>query len=154
MTDKNKAKLILERWLIGIKREDRRHDKMPSLFDSLASQLFLAGIDFDVSYSCMKEASKSLYPAAETVRHVYSKSIAKKGLSINDFAKKWHESLDKASLEAFYEYYKIDGIENTKVLSKPDSSGMKTEDELNEEDFWKSTKLVSKDRPWLYEDGE
>jgi hypothetical protein len=160
MSDKSRAKLILERWLINIKREDRKHDKMPGIFDSLAAQLFAAGIEFDAAYDLVKTGSKMMYPATETVKIVYNRS--KKRSSLQEFTKTWQESLDKSALEAFYTYYDIEGIDPTKiaptkkvsVVKTEEPGGMVTEDELNEEDFWKSTKSVSRAKPWLFDDEE
>lgn len=160
MFDRGKTKLLLERWSVSITREDRKHDNMPSIFDDLASQLFAAGIEFDVAYETMKAASKTMYPIPETIKHVYNRSSMKKVSSLQEFTRSWQESLDKSSLKAFYEYYSIDGVDASKIkqikkvkASKAtDEGGMVTEDELNQEDFWKSSKKVTKNKPWLFED--
>ena len=159
MFDKSKTKLLLERWAVSIKREDRKHDNMPGIFDDLASQLFSAGIEFDVAYLTMKAAAKEMYPVSETIKHVYARSPMKKMSSLQEFTKSWQESLDKSSLKAFYEYYDIDGVDPSKIKqiqkvksSKVDDGGIVSEDELNQEDFWKSSRKVSKNKPWLFED--
>jgi hypothetical protein len=107
MSDKSRAKLILERWTVNIKREDRRHDKMPGIFSALAGQLFAAGIDFDAAYDCMKVGSKTMYPAPEAIKHVYSHSKKKKTQSFQEFTRTWHESLDRSAMEAFYNQQKL-----------------------------------------------
>lgn len=151
MSDKTRAKLIVERWSTSLSREDRRHDKMSSLFDSLCEEMFHAGIEFDTAYEAMKEAAKAYYPPAAVVKNTFAASKFKAKTTVQDFAKSWHETIDKGSLEAFYNYYEIEGA--SKQNKKPaKSTGMVTDDELNEQDFWKSVKSVSKDNPWVFND--
>lgn len=151
MSDKIRARLIVERWNTSISREDRKHDKMSGLFDSLCEEMFHAGIEFETAYDSAKEAAKLLYPAAAVVKTVFAASKYKAKTTVQDFAKSWHDSLDKAALEAFYTYYDIAGA--PKANKKPiKTTGMVTDDELNEQDFWKSVKSVSKDNPWVFND--
>ncbi len=160
MSDKMTAKHILERWNVSIKREDRKHENMQPLFEQLASQLFAAGVSFEISHDLMKQGAKSLYPTQETIKHVHGRSPARKFKNLVEFTRGWQESLDTAALEAFYLYYDIQGIDPNKlaptkklsVVKQDEHQGMVTEDELNEEDFWKSTKIVTKSKPWLFSD--
>lgn len=152
MSDKTRSKLILERWHSGISKDDRRHENLLSLFDSLVEDMFHAGIGFDSAYDSIKEAAKLLYPSASTVKHVFSVSPYRKNSTIQDFARIWHESIDKTSLEAFYGHYNIEGTSRSSDKKSTKVSGMQTEDALNEEDFWKSVKSVSKNSPWLFAD--
>lgn len=162
MSEKSRAKLLLERWAVGIKREDRRQENMPGLFESLAGQLFAAGIDFEAAYDAMKTSAKIMYPVPEVIKHVYARSSMKKYQNYNEFTKSWHESLDKSALAAFYGYYDIEGSDPTKippskkipVVKQDEGGGMVTEDQLNEEDYWKSVKSVSRKKPWLFLDDE
>jgi hypothetical protein len=155
MTDKNRAKFIFERWSISVKREDRRKENMSPLFDSIASELFVAGVPFDMAHSIMREASKSLYPSKIAVQRTYNQH--KNGSTFVEFTKAWHDTLDKLALEAFYSYYPIDEVDAIQTpISKKHSInikvGAKSEDEANEEDFWKSVRSVTKTNPWLFND--
>lgn len=155
MSDKSKAKLLFERWTVSIKREDRRHEKMPELFDDLVMQLFTAGIEFELAHETAKAASKYMYPSIDVIKHVYNKSSAKKFQTMQEFIKSWQDSLDKSALTAFYNYYSIEDdplLKKTNKESKSVGHGMVTEDELNQQDFWKSVKGVSKEKPWLFND--
>lgn len=154
MSDRLRAKLMVERWSSSLSREDRKHSKMPGLFDSLCEDMFHAGIDFDAAYDAMKEAAKNYYPKAEVVKNTFANMKFKNKTTVQDFAKSWHETIDKGALEAFYTYYKIEGT-TSKQNNKPAKSiGMTTDDELNEQDFWKSVKSVSKDNPWVFGDND
>jgi hypothetical protein len=162
MSDKIRAKQILERWHSNIKSEDKKSKNMPPLFDAIAYELFAGGIDFETAETTMKEAGKRMYPASDLVRAFYKNRSRGKDQTIQEFTKLWHESLDSAAMKALYDHFDIVGVDYTKVSTvkrtqpqlNPASPGMKTEDELNEEDFWKSTKLVTKDNPWLFGDEE
>lgn len=155
MTDKSRAKHILERWTISVKREDRRKENMSPLFDGIASELFVAGVPFEMSYDIMKEAAKNLYPSKVAVQRTYNQHKSK--TSFVEFTKAWHDTLDKLALEAFYAYYNIsehDGkaAQAPKKQSISIKAGIKSEDEMNEEDFWSSVKSVTKTNPWLFKD--
>lgn len=155
MSDRSRARLILERWNTSISREDRRHDKMSGLFNSLCEDMFFAGIEFDAAYDCVKEAAKLLYPSAGVVKSTYGKNPKIKMIypNVEDFARSWHDNLNKAALESFYSYYQIDGMESAKD-KVPAGSSAKDDDALNEEHFWKLNKLTTKDNPWLFKDEE
>jgi hypothetical protein len=151
MTDKVRARLIVERWSSGITRDDRKHDKMQGIFSSLAEDLFYAGIAFDSAYTSIKEAAKLMYPPAHVVKKYFSSLKHGSHSTVQDFARSWHENIDKTALEAFYQFYEIEGAtKRSDKNQKP--AGMKTDDELNEEDFWKSVKSVTKDNPWIFSD--
>lgn len=160
MSDKLRGKHILERWTVGIKREDKKHENMPAIFESLAGQLFAAGIEFETAYDLMKTSAKLMYPVPEVIKRVYASNPMKKFQTLMEFTKSWHESLDKSAIVAFYGYYDIEGSDPTKIppskkispVKQEDEGGIVSDDELNQEDFWKSTKSVKRDRPWLFDD--
>jgi len=164
MSDNKRARQILERWNSNIKIEDKKHKNMPPLFDAIACDLQAGGIEFEVAEDIMKEAAKRMYPSADLCRNTYKNKKMRGGTdqTIQEYTRAWQESLDAAAMKALYDHYDIVGIDYTKVSTvkriepklNPDASGMKTEDELNDEDFWKSTKLVTKDNPWLFSDEE
>lgn len=167
----DKSKLILERWKAGISKEDRKHDKLNGLFDNLFMEMAAAQVVFDDAYLVMKIATKLLYPDFVIVKNVYAKSSKKKYQSLQEFQTEWNGSVDKISIASFYTFYQIEGTDrpvevtysnvHKSVISISDTpineavSGMKTEDEMNEEDFWKCVKSVTREHPWLFapEDG-
>ena len=156
MNDKQKAKFLFEKWYVNINKKDRRHDNMDPLFSSLAEELFMAGIEFDVAYDTMNSASKSMYPVSETIKFVYSKSPFRKNKTLNEFTKDWHEILNKQAKQAFFSFYTINDNTNEQASAKQKTNSgtkkMKTDDEMNEEHFWNSVKEVSKDNPWLFDE--
>ena len=162
MSDKIKAKRILERWDSGIKSKDKKSANMPPLFDAVANELFMAGIDFDIAEEAMREAAKMMYPSPDIIRSFHKNNSYNRQQTVQELAKTWHESLNKAAAEAFYRYFDIDGIDRTKTpsIKRTDpkinsaASGDQSVDEVNREDFWKSVKIVSKDKPWLFDDEE
>jgi hypothetical protein len=149
MSDKIKARHIVERWHLSIKKEDRTKENMGRIFDDVAAQLFAAGIEFDVAYEAMLESAKLMYPKVGVAEATFNK-LKIPNLKFLDFLKNWQETLNKGAQTAFYGYFEIDGLDMNKLPQKP-KTGAKNEDELNEEDFWASTKLTTRDKPWLFD---
>ena len=133
---------------------------MPSLFNDVANELFCAGIDIDTAEETIKSAAKYLYPSPELVRNFHKTNG--KGQTIQEYTKAWQNSLNNSAMKEFYEFYDIDGVDRTKVpsikkndkTSKSDDVETKSTDALNQEDFWRSVKSVTKKRPWLFSDDE
>lgn len=157
MSDKTVAKFIYERWITAIKSEDKRGNMKPT-FEVLAADLFAAGVAFEIANDMLKQAAKDLYPNNSIIKKVYAVSNARKWSSLIEFTANWHKKLDETALASFYEYYDIEGIDPNKLaptkklkVLKQEAEGMVSDDELNQEDFWKSTKLVTKSNPWLFD---
>lgn len=152
----DKANFIFDKWKAGIRKEDRRHEALPAVFDLLFAELSVNNVDFDVAHELAKLATKHMYPSKIIVAKVYDKSHYKKLMSENEFFSDWKSNVDTVGMSSFYSYFKMDGLEAVSVNDMPDKICDNTqripdnEDSLNAEEFWKKTTLVTKENPWFY----
>lgn len=166
MTEKELAESIYEKWESNITSDRRQHKLLEQHYAGLVGELFHKGVSFKAARSVLDDAIKFMRPTQQTIAITYKTSPQKKFRSKEEYAESWIKSVETIGTRIFYEYYDIEGHPGKPADAKIPASarptkggvqppkGIKTDDELNTEDFWSSIKSVSAKSPWLFADEE
>lgn len=166
MTKNIKAKRIFEKWKVDYIAMDKKMSSVRSNFDELFYALYIASISFDTAYDYVDDAVAHHLPSASTAKYVWNikKNSVKKtspDMTYKEWLDRWKEDIRIKALASFYELFPIENEIPRDIISKPIkesktkiNESIKTDDELNEEDFYKSSKIFSKDKPFIFLDEE
>jgi hypothetical protein len=165
VTKNVKAKRIYEKWKVDYITMDKKMSSIRGNFDELFHALYIASVSFDDAYEYVDEAVAHHLPPASTAKYVWNikKSSAKRinpDLTYKEWLDQWKEEIRIKALASFYELFPIENDVPRDIIAKSIkesnkiNKGVKTDDELNEEDFYKSSKVFSRDKPFIFIDKE
>lgn len=157
MKSKAKANRIFEKWRVDYVEMDKKRESIRDNFDQLFVALYNAAIPWEESREVADDAIKHHLPSVSTAKFIYAAKKRYTKLSFKEWVASWEEDIRNKGLAAFYDMFPLDDepekpapVKKTVARSKP-SAGIKTDDDLNEDDFYKSSKLVTKDSPYLFD---
>ena len=160
MKSKTKANRIYEKWRVDYVDMDKKRESIRDNFDQLFISLYNAAIPWEESREIADEAIKHHLPSASTAKFIYAAKKRYTKLSFKEWVTSWEEDIRNKGLASFYELFPLDEEPDKPVPVKKASSkansleGIKTDDDLNEEDFYKSSKSVSRSSPFLFGHGD
>lgn len=160
MKSKTKANRIFEKWKVDYVEMDKKRESIRDNFDQLFVALYNAAIPWEESREIADDAIKHHLPSKSTAKFIYAAKKRYTKLSFPDWVASWEEDIRNKGLASFYELFPLDEepkkpIPVKKKQSKADTKeGVKTDDDLNEEDFYKSSKIVSRNNPLLFGSGD
>ena len=160
MKSKTKASRIFEKWRIDYIKMDKKRENIRDNFDQLFIALYNAAIPWEESREIADDAIKHHLPSKSTAKFIYAAKKRYTKLSFSEWVDSWEEDISNKGLASFYDLFPLEDEPDKPVPVKKTSSkansleGIKTDDELNAEDFYKSSKLVTKDNPYLFDHGD
>lgn len=150
MTDRSTARKIFEKWCVDYMDMDKSMENVYNNFAMLFTELDDFRVPWDVARDYADKAIEFHMPSNSTAKFVY-KIKNKTHIPFKDWVADWKEAIKQKGLHVFYEVYPIED-EPVKKSRKLKGDGKKSTDEINSEDFYKSSKLVSKEKPLLFGD--
>lgn len=160
MKSKTKASRIFEKWRVDYVEMDKKRESIRDNFDQLFFALYNAAIPWEESREVADDAIKHHLPSASTAKFIYAAKKRYTKLSFKEWVESWEVDITNKGLASFYDLFPLEDEPDKptpvkKVTGKANSlEGIKTDDELNAEDFYKSSKLVTKDSPYLFDHGD
>lgn len=155
----SKAGHIFEKWCIDYIEMDKKRESIRDNFDQLFYALHNANTPWEKAREIADDAIKHHLPSPSTTKHVYNAKKKFIKLSFKEWSESWEADIRNKGLASFYEFFPLEFETDFKPTKTPRGKahtleGMKTDDDLNEEDFYKSSKLVSKSNPYLFDHGD
>ena len=155
MKSKTKASHIYEKWCVDYVDMDKKRDSIRDNFDQLFFELFNASVSWEEARELAEDAIKHHLPSSSTAKHIWSLKKKFIKLQFKEWVESWEQDIRNKGLASFYDLFPLENntpdkpLPTKKVRAKK-TQGMQTEDELNAEDFYNSTKLVTKENPLLF----
>jgi len=160
LKSKTKANHIFEKWRVDYVEMDKKRGSIRDNFDQLFFALYNAAIPWEESREIADDAIKHHLPSASTAKFIYAAKRRYTKLSFKEWVESWEEDIRNKGLASFYDLFPLEEepdkpVPTKKTRTKADSlEGIKTDDDLNEDDFYKSSKTISRNSPFLFGDGE
>jgi hypothetical protein len=162
VSKKIKANRIYEKWKVDFVNMDKKRDSIRDNFDQLFYALYCATIPWDMAREIVDDAVAHHLPTPSTIKYVWNARKQHIKLPYKDWLDNWKDDIRNKALASFYEYFPLDEepevpppLSQTKNThsnnKKTQNQGLKTDDELNEEDFYQSSKLFTRDTPFLFD---
>jgi len=157
---KTKASRIFEKWRVDYVEMDKKRESIRDNFDQLFIALYNAVIPWEEAREIADDAIKHHQPSASTAKFIYAAKKRYTKLSFKEWVESWQADITNKGLASFYDLFPLEDEPNKPVPVKKATGksntleGIKTDDELNAEDFYKSSKLVTKDSPYLFDHGD
>ena len=158
MKSKTKANHIFEKWRVDYVEMDKKRESIRENFDQLFIALYNATIPWEESREIADDAIKYHLPSTSTAKFIYAAKKRFTKLSFKEWVESWEADITNKGLASFYDVFPLEDEPDkplpTKKAGKVNSlKGMQSDDELNADDFYKSSKLVTKDNPRLFGKG-
>lgn len=156
MSSKTKANRIFEKWRVDYVEMDKKRESIRDNFDQLFFALYNANIPWEESRDIADDAIKHHLPSTSTAKFIYAAKKRFTKLSFKEWKESWEEDIRNKGLASFYDLFPLEDepekpAPTKRATGKANSlKGMKTDDDLNAEDFYKSSKLVTRDNPRLF----
>ena len=154
MSDNEVANMIFRSWKSELKDKDRSMKSVRPNFDELAHSLYAADVSPETARNFIKPAFKAHMFTEEQARRKY-KTMTRKWKPYNEWRDSWAEAIEDAANAAFMVYFSpvnknIQKIEQVVISSPSEDIEDIDDDTLNEDQFYRRTKKVTKDNPWLF----
>lgn len=156
MKSKTKAAHIFEKWRVDYVEMDKKRENIRDNFDQLFFALYNAAIPWEESREIANDAIKHHLPSTSTAKFIYAARKRYTKLSFKEWVESWEADISNKGLASFYDLFPLEDEPNKPIPVKKATGkantleGMKTDDDLNEEDFYKSSKTVSRNNPFLF----
>jgi hypothetical protein len=152
---KNKAEHVYEKWCVDYVKMDKKRESIRDNFDQLFFALYNESVSWEDARNIADEAIKHHLPTASTAKHIWGLKKKFIRLSYKEWVESWEEDIRNKGLASFYDMFPLESNAPKKepppkTTRAKKTEGIKTDDELNAEDFYNSTKLVTKDNPRLF----
>jgi hypothetical protein len=109
MTDKERALLILERWVSDLASKDRTWKNVSANFEELFSTLSENNISYDTAHDLAKDAISHHLPSDAMIRYTYKASKKRSYMSEKEFGEDWVKDITNKGYAAFHDFYKMEG---------------------------------------------
>lgn len=155
VSKKTKANRIFEKWKVDFVKMDKKRENMRENFDQLFYSLYAASIPYDIAREIVDDAVGYSLPSHSTAKYVWKVKKPYVKTSYKEWLDGWKDDIRNKALAAYYELYPI---EEKDILPPPlptkktrkTQKGIATDDELNEEDFYNSSKKVTRENPFFF----
>lgn len=153
--NKTKADHVYEKWKIDYINMDKKSDSIRDNFDQLFYALFNASTPWEEARDIADDAIKHHLPTASTAKFVWTTKKRFVKLSFKDWTDSWETDIRNKGLASFYVMFPLETepdkpLPIPQTLTKAKESSIQTDDELNTEDLYNSSKIISKERPWFF----
>ena len=158
MSKTTKANRIVDKWKVDLAKLDKKNPSLLDHYDQLFYSLYIAAVEFDIAREIAENIIPLVLPSMSIAKSVWQKRRHAVKMTFPEWLELWKNNIRNDILAAYYEYYPIELGEakppppkQVVKTSKANSlDGMKTDDELNEEDFYRSSKKVTRDNPFIF----